>query len=827
MANGKLIVICQSGGKFTSKDDSSLSYTDGDAHAMSVSKKTLFNEFKSEIAEMWKYDSDSMIIKYFLPNNKRTLITISSDKDIQRLFEFHEDSTSVDVYVMRRETVASDVSNMPSSRSIRTTVAEPVTPVDAPTAIKDIGQQSVTRSRKNNIMGLHQEVKEIGQQRVTRSQNNRIMGLHQEVKEIGRQRVTRSLNNRIMRLHQQFNSVHDFRDALRMYSIAHGFAYKFENNDRRRVTAKCKAEGCPWRVNASKLSTTQLFKIMKMNKIHTCGAGTDTANRPRATEKLVASIVMEKLRETPNYKPKEIVNDIRQDLGIEVPYSMAWRGIKIAKEDLQGSYEEAYNHLPWLCKKLVETNPGSVATLITRDDLSFHRMFIAFHASLYGFQSGCRPLLFLDTMPLQSRYQGELLTATTVDGNGEIFPVAFAIVDVVSDDNWNWFLVQLKSVLSTSQSITIVADRENGISESISKIFKDCYHGHCLHHLMESLKKDLEGACAREVISVIVARFYDAAYAPTLEGFKKCAKSIKDISPEAYEWILQSDPEHWANAFFKGARDNHVTSNIAEAFYSWVSKPPGLPITQIIDTMCRKMMEMINTRRVDSDQWSTRLTPSSEDKLQTETLKAHPLEVLSSSSSTFEVRDDLGTINVVNIDHYGCSCREWQILGLPCSHALAVLERMGKNIYDYCSKLLMTETYWLMYSESINPIPAADMPVNGDFSSVQLQRMSSYWIAMLLLSLNALDRSPYDYCFRYFTTDRCQFTYSESTHHVPNVDSPLQKELSQIAVAVNPPPNHCLPDRPKLKQTGAQDVVRHQLQCNRCKGVGHNKLTCK
>ena len=33
MAKGKLITVCQSGGKFTSSNDGSLSYTGGDAHA--------------------------------------------------------------------------------------------------------------------------------------------------------------------------------------------------------------------------------------------------------------------------------------------------------------------------------------------------------------------------------------------------------------------------------------------------------------------------------------------------------------------------------------------------------------------------------------------------------------------------------------------------------------------------------------------------------------------------------------------------------------------------------------------------------------------------
>ncbi|KAF8401205.1 hypothetical protein HHK36_012134 [Tetracentron sinense] len=679
MAKGKLIVICQSGGKFNQNDDGSLLYTGGDAHAMSVSKETRYDEFKSELADMWKYESNSMTIKYFLPNNKRTLITISSDKDMQHMMNFHEDSATVDVYVMTGEDVAHYVSNMPCSRSSWPMVAEPVTPVTAPTAnvadADDIRQQKLTRLWGNSITGLN----------------------------------------------QQFDSVQDLSDALHKYSIAHGFAYTCKTIKDKFVRVYCKAEGCPWRINAGKLSTTHIFIIKKMNGTHTCGVGTGTASRPQPTVKLVASIVKEKLRDMPNYKTHEIANEIRQDLGLELKYSRLYRGMEAAREELQGSYKEAYNQLPWLCEKLVETNPGSVATLITRDDLSFHRLFVAFHASLCGFRNGCRPLLFLDAITLNSRYQEEMLTATAVDGNDGIFPVAFAIVDVLNDDNWHWFLEQLKTVVSTSQSITFVADRQKGIRESISEFFENCYHGFCLHHLSENLRNDLKRLVPQEVVRMVVPQFYDAVYAPTLEGFRKCIESIKGISPEASEWILQAEPEHWANAFFRGERYNHVRSDIAKPFYSWVSETQELQIVQLIDTMRRKMMELIYTRRVDSEQWSTRLTPCSEEKLQKETLRARSLEVLFSPTSRFEVRDDSDAINVVNIDHRDCSCRGWQITGLPCLHTLAVFEHIGRSIYDYCFKYFMRETYQLTYSESINPVPTADRPMHGNSSPVQVQ----------------------------------------------------------------------------------------------------------
>ncbi|XP_043725055.1 uncharacterized protein LOC122671729 isoform X2 [Telopea speciosissima] len=573
---------------------------------------------------------------------------------------------------------------------------------------------------------------------------------------------SKSWENAITGVDQRFNSVHEFRDALHKYSIAHGFAYRFKKNDPHRVTVMCKAEDCPWRIHASRLSTTQLFCIKRMTPTHTCEGGVVTAGY-RATRSWVASIIKEKLKESPSYKPKDIAEDIRREYGIQLNYSQAWRGKEIAKEQLQGSFKDAYNQLPFFCEKIRETNPGSFATFATKEDSSFHRLFVSFHASLSGFQQGCRPLLFLDSTPLNSKYQGTLLTATAMDGDDGVFPVAFAVVDVESDDNWHWFLLELKSSVSTTRSITFVADRQKGLRESLSEIFENAYHGYCLRYLSEKFKRDLKGKFSHEVMRLMVADFYSAAYAPRLEGFQRCSESIKGISVEAYNWVIQSAPEHWANVLFGGTRYNHMTANFGEMFYSWVSEANDLPITQMVDVLRGKMMELIYTRRVESNQWLTRLTPSVEEKLQKETLKARSLEVIFSRGSTFEVRGD--SIEVVDIDHWDCSCKGWQITGLPCSHAIAVFECTG--------------------------------------------------------------RSPYDYCSRYFTTESYRLTYTESIHPISNIDRLTLKESANTTVTVTPPPTRRPPGRPKNKQTGLKEVVKRQLQCSRCKSIGHNKTTCK
>lgn len=768
------MAICQFGGEFVPNDDGSMSYSGGEAHAIPVDQNTTFDEFKSELAENLNCDASNLSIKYFLPSNKRTLITICNDKGLQRMVHFHENSDTVDVYVLTGETTTHHLSNKVDDRSNRIE-SGPITRAKARRTSKAATR---TTNKKRSaafasspasgavVQLRHNASMDVAQPGLAVVTNVVVQPILTAVDGDFGQRGLANSCNIIIGVGQEFNDARDFRNALRNYAVTKGFALKYVKNEGARVTVKCKANGCPWRAYASRLPTTQRFKLRKINDVHTC-SGDVKDGHPQATNHWIASIVKEKLRDCPQYKPRDIANDIYRNYGITLKYHRIWRGREMALELLQDLQADAYNRLPWFCDRIRETNPGSIVTLTTTDESRFHRLFVSFHASLHGFQHGCRPLLFLDSTLLKDKSQGTLLAASSVDGDDGIFPLALAIVDAEMYDSWHWFLVELKSSLSTTCPITFVSDRNNGLEQAVPEVFEDSYHGFSLNHLIEDFKIQLKGLCSQAVKDAMIDEFKHAAYACRVVNFTDCISTIRNVSPDVATWVLNSKPEHWSNAHFTGARYNHFSSNTAELFSSWILEECDLSIIQIIDTVRCKMMEMICTRREASSMWSTALTPAAEEKLQMEMFNSRALNVLFSTGSVFEVRDNL--VNIVNIENWDCTCRQWQISGLPCIHAVAVLDRTGRNVYDYCSKFFSVDSYRLTYSESINPITDIEKRVNDD-STPQ---------AMI---------------------------YPPRVHRIRRP-----------------------PGRPKEKRAGSQDMRKHlrPLHCSRCKAVGHNKKTCK
>ncbi|KAL0346066.1 UNVERIFIED_CONTAM: hypothetical protein Sradi_4437900 [Sesamum radiatum] len=67
-----------------------------------------------------------------------------------------------------------------------------------------------------------------------------------------------------------FENVDKFKEVLRDYVVQEGFVIVRLKNERTRVTCKCAANGCSWRIHASRLSDGVTFAIKSLKAEHTC-----------------------------------------------------------------------------------------------------------------------------------------------------------------------------------------------------------------------------------------------------------------------------------------------------------------------------------------------------------------------------------------------------------------------------------------------------------------------------------------------------------------------------------------------------------------------------
>ncbi|KAL0376299.1 UNVERIFIED_CONTAM: hypothetical protein Scaly_0747500 [Sesamum calycinum] len=167
----------------TNKDDGSLFYTGGEAYALDLDHQTQLKDFKHELAETFQCSADAMAIKYFLPGNRKTLITISKDKDLKRMVNF---------FFFKFWSLSS-----------RTTVSEAAIPSDVP----------VDLMQTDDAIVLDEPIETTP------------LGACPFSNEEKHRRAAIQWENIITGVDQRFNTFAEFREALHKYSIAHGFTY--------------------------------------------------------------------------------------------------------------------------------------------------------------------------------------------------------------------------------------------------------------------------------------------------------------------------------------------------------------------------------------------------------------------------------------------------------------------------------------------------------------------------------------------------------------------------------------------------------------------------
>ena len=134
--------------------------------------------------------------------------------------------------------------------------------------------------------------------------------------------------------------------------------------------------------------------------------------------------------------------------------------------------DESYQALPRWMNIVKLTNPGTKVVCKTsvlagcNGNVSFMCVFWAFGACVEGFKH-CRPVIQIDGTFLYGKYIGKLFIATSIDANGHIFPLAFAIVEEESSDSWFWFLYTLRTQVTQREGICLISDRHAGIQAAI------------------------------------------------------------------------------------------------------------------------------------------------------------------------------------------------------------------------------------------------------------------------------------------------------------------------------------------------------------------------
>jgi len=183
--------------------------------------------------------------------------------------------------------------------------------------------------------------------------------------------------------------------------------------------------------------------------------------------------------------------------------------------------------------------------------------------------------------------------------------------------------------------------------------------------------------------------------------------------PKATRWLQDNHKQLWARCKFSTAsKCDYVTNNIAETFNSWIREEKSLPVVELMDKIRQLIMERFCTRMQLLSKFSAfKILPAVMKELHN---KSRNLKYNIHKSGPMV--GEVGGVNkdlvpwrfIVDLDKRECTCRGWQLTGLPCVHALAFIGTRRVDLEDYVDHYYSVDMFKAAYATPVPPMPSKD-----------------------------------------------------------------------------------------------------------------------
>ncbi|KAL4572798.1 hypothetical protein LXL04_019583 [Taraxacum kok-saghyz] len=521
-----------------------------------------------------------------------------------------------------------------------------------------------------------------------------------------------------MHLHRhmviQFENSVEFKRALNHHAIINEFDYLIQKSDQSRFSARCEKLDCEWRIYASIMQDGISFEVRKIGERHTCTRSNKGGNK-RATQGWIANIIVDKLRSDGDVSPWELRNWIMKTYNVEIPYQKVFRGKQQAYIDMYGKWEDSFMKMDAFREELLNRNQGSVVEIdfdVVGDKKHFKRFFISLAACSRGFVAGCRPYVSLDACHLKGKFNGVLAAATGVDANNSIFPIAYSVLESENTQSWTWFLESLKKSIGTPSGLVISSDMQKGLEVAIMHVYPNVEHRECIRHLFSNFKKQFRG----EFFS---KKLWDAAntYLPASHAI--LLNEISDVSQAAIKYLNNNHKKVWSKSKFgTTSKCDYNTNNISESFNSWIGALRYQPVLDLLDGVREKLIKRFDNKRMLVKKWNGVLVPIAKNHLEDISKNLGEYEVSRCSDNHAEVKCK-GKRWEVNLYERKCSCRVWQVTGLPCVHASAFIAFTRDVNWDkYVDSCYTVQKVKEAYAFEIAPMPGADQWMQKEWEKI-------------------------------------------------------------------------------------------------------------
>jgi hypothetical protein len=234
-------------------------------------------------------------------------------------------------------------------------------------------------------------------------------------------------------------------------------------------------------------------------------------------------------------------------------------------------------------------------------------------------------------------------------------------------------------------------------------MFERVEHRLCLRHLYANYKKKFGGGTRIRDLMM------GAAKATYFQAWEAKMAELKIANIKAWEWLVKIDTKLWCkHAFSFYPKCDVLMNNISEAFNSTILVARDKPILTMCEWIRKYLMNRNSTLREKVNRWQQIICPKPKFRLDKEIANCGTPHW--SGGDVFQVEHISNQKSyIVDVGKRTCSCNFWELVGIPCRHAVAALGYRGQKPEEFVHEYYSVETYKRCYSFPVSAINGQDM----------------------------------------------------------------------------------------------------------------------
>ncbi|KAK8713170.1 hypothetical protein V6N13_148393 [Hibiscus sabdariffa] len=179
--------------------------------------------------------------------------------------------------------------------------------------------------------------------------------------------------------------------------------------------------------------------------------------------------------------------------------------------------------------------------------------------------------------------------------------------------------------------------------------------------------------------------------------------TLKDT---ALSSLLKRDPKHWSKAFFRThSKCDAVDNNFGEAFNSAIISASYKSIISLFEDIRHYVMNRNLAHKHKCQNWEGLLCPKIAKLVENHKSASAYCHVTWNGQNGFEVYCN-GNTFVVDLQGHKCTCRYWDLTGIPCSQSICVILFNYEPLERYVDEAYRKENYQSLYHYALPTIPS-------------------------------------------------------------------------------------------------------------------------